>query len=93
MFPFGEASALLWRGHLEHLTGEPRRARASWDAARSSAARLGMLYERAQADFAIGRFAPDANERRFHLGCALAAFTSLEVAPDIALARAELHRA
>ncbi len=93
VFPFGEASALLWRGHLEHLTGDPRRARASWYAARARAARLGMLYERAQADFALGRFAPDEGERRFYLGCALAAFTSLEVAPDIALARVELHRA
>jgi eukaryotic-like serine/threonine-protein kinase len=93
VFPFGEASALLWRGHLEQLTGEPRRARASWYAARSLAARLGMLYESAQADFAIGRFSRDAAERRYYLGCALDTFTALEVAPDITLARAELHRA
>ena len=93
VFPFGEASALLWRGHHEQLTGEPRRARASWDAARALAARLGMLYERAQADLAIGRFARDIDERRQHLRAALATFKALEVAPDIARARVELDRA
>lgn len=93
VFPFGEASALLWRGHHEQLTGEPRRARASWDAAHTLAARLGMLYERAQADLAIGCFARDVDERRRRLREALDTFTALEVAPDIARARAELDRA
>ena len=92
VFPFGEGSALLWRGHLEQLTGSPRRARASWEAARTAADRLGMLHERAQADLALGRFARDASERRVHLRRALDTFLALEVAPDVARAQAELAR-
>jgi serine/threonine protein kinase/tetratricopeptide (TPR) repeat protein len=93
VFPFGAASALLWRGHLEQLTGAPRRARASWKAARAAADRLGLHYERAQADLALGRFARDAVARRVHLRRALDTFLALAVAPDVARARAELDRA
>jgi serine/threonine protein kinase/tetratricopeptide (TPR) repeat protein len=92
VFPFGEASALLWTGHLQQQRGELRRARASWDAARSLASRLDMLHERAQADLAIGRFTRDPDERRLHLRRALETFTACEAAPDAARARAELDR-
>jgi len=92
VFPFGEASALLWRGHFEQLTGSPRRARASWAAARAAAARLGLLHERAQADLALGRFTRDEDERRVHLRRALDTFLALEIAPDVARVWAELDR-
>jgi serine/threonine protein kinase/tetratricopeptide (TPR) repeat protein len=92
VFPFGQASALLWSGHQELQAGEPRRARASWEAARSLADRLGMLHERAQADLALGRISNDADERRLHLRRAVETFTALDVAPDLARARAELDR-
>jgi serine/threonine protein kinase/tetratricopeptide (TPR) repeat protein len=93
VFPFGQASALLWSGHQQHQSGELRRARASWEAARALADRLDMLHERAQADLALGRFADDGGERRLHLRRALETFTALDVAPDVARARAELDRA
>jgi hypothetical protein len=52
-----------------------------------------MLHERAQADLALGRFADDGGERRLHLRRALETFTALDVAPEVARARAELDRA
>ncbi|MEP7123854.1 MAG: AAA family ATPase [Byssovorax sp.] len=92
VFPFGQASALLWTGHLQHQRGETRRARASWESARAVADRVGMLHERAQADLALGRFADHPDDRRLHLRRALETFTALDVAPDLARARAELDR-
>jgi serine/threonine protein kinase/tetratricopeptide (TPR) repeat protein len=92
VFPFGRASALLWSGHDEQRRGDARRARASWDEARALADRLGMLYERGHADLAIGRSTRDRDERGLHLRRALDTFSGLEVAPDVALARAELDR-
>jgi tetratricopeptide (TPR) repeat protein len=93
VFPFGQASALLWTGHLQQQSGELRRARASWEAARALADHLDMLHERAQADLALGTFAEDPAARRLHLRRALETFTALDVTPDIARARAELDRA
>ena len=93
VFPFGQVSALLWGGHLQHQSGEPRRARASWAEARALADRLDMLHERAQADLALGRVAHNRDDRRLHLRRAFETFTALGVTPDIARARAELDRA
>ena len=93
VFPFGQASALLWTGHLEQHRGETRRARASWEAARALADRLDMQYERAQADLALGRVTADVDERRMHLRRARDTFIALAAAPDVARARAELDRA
>lgn len=92
VFPFGQASALLWSGHLEQHHGELRRARASWDAAHSLASRHDMHYERAQADLALGRFSRAPDARRLHLRRAFETFTAIEAAPDAARARAELDR-
>jgi tetratricopeptide (TPR) repeat protein len=62
-FPYGRASARLYRGCYEWLNGRPREAHRAWAEALTAARKLGFPYEEGLAHYEIGRHIEEAGIR------------------------------
>lgn len=80
---FGRPHAHLGRGLSAWLAGKESRAMRDWQKAASLAETLGLRYERARADFEIGRHLPEGESRAAHLRQAREQFERLGCAVEL----------
>ena len=76
-FPGARSPFLLVEGLLHQLQGRSATARAKWQECISVAERASMPYERAMAQYELGRHSSDASERATLLRAARDAFDTI----------------
>ncbi len=87
IYPVARPTMLIWWGRYAWACGRHVRAHGLWRGAAAMAARLGLPYEQGRALLALGRHT-HGQARRGHLRQAVAIFTRIDAARDLALARA-----
>jgi hypothetical protein len=93
IFPIGKPRDRLLKGFVLHLSGRPRRARASWRASLSAAQRLGMPFDAALAHSELGFHSTGTPQGQRHLEQARTLLHQLGVAHDLTRGRAPAGRA
>jgi tetratricopeptide (TPR) repeat protein len=97
IYPYGRASARLYRGCCEWLAGRPRKAQRAWAEALAAAVELSFPYEEGLAHYELGRrlaegeTAEDGLGSKEHLERAAEIFERLEIPYELGLARAALE--
>jgi hypothetical protein len=89
IFPVARPAMLIWHGRFAWARGRHSQARWRWGRAAALAARLGMPYEQGRALLELGRHT-QGDACRQYLMRAVAIFTRLGAAHDLALARTAL---
>ena len=93
VFPLGQSRALTWHGVYAWLTGDVDKAHKLWQLSLAAAERLGIPYDRALAQFEIGRHLKMEDPARLqYLQNALALFDQLGATYDRDVVQSELDQ-